>query len=125
MASLDAAFAPTSLLEDNAMILLCLAAGACQAAGTLALIYYSTLEYRKKRTSTATRGGLGKERRPRKSNRTELVDSQAPSVLSGEDSMEFFETMGRDLEQTEGVRLLLAALRRTSEASCRRTSQEA
>jgi len=123
MANVDAAPALTWFLEDTAMILLCLAAGACQAAGTLALIYYSTTEFPRKRASM-TRATGGKERRAGKRNRPELVDSRVPSVLSREETAELFETMGRGLEQTEGVRLLLAALRATSEELCRLTSQD-
>ena len=153
MASFGAS-ALKSLMVDNAMILLCLAAGVCQAAATLALLYYSTRPTKKRRKRRAKDGGEGKERRAEKSNRTELSDSQVPStsharrsssggsrehrkmgrlpsVLSGKDSSEYFETMGRGLEReineqactdctgqrrsTDGLRLLLSALRRTGE----------
>jgi hypothetical protein len=156
MASFDAS-ALKSLVEDNAMILLCLAAGVCQAAGTLALLYYSTRPTSlQRKTASMTRAvsrGPGKERRAGKSNRTESSESRVPrisrtrrssaggiqkramerlpSVLSGKDSSEFFETMGRGLEQeineqagtdctgqkrsTDGLRLLLSALRRTGD----------
>ncbi|KAJ1467015.1 hypothetical protein T484DRAFT_1987156, partial [Baffinella frigidus] len=65
--SLGAAFALTSLLGDNAMILLCLAAGVCQAAGIYACIGLATQTtpaWRARRDSMirATGGGGGSGR---------------------------------------------------------------